>query len=71
MDFENIEMKEYVQSDQLIGDIIREYPIAVGGRNGTRSSRRGGPQLCQRAHLHGGSHDAAGDQLIPRLVRCA
>ena len=29
MDFENIEMKEYVQSDQLIGDIIREYPIAV------------------------------------------
>ena len=56
MDFENIEMKEYVQSDQLIGDIIREYPIAV---------------RCQRANLHGGSHDAAGDQLIPRLVRCA
>ena len=38
MDFENIEMKEYVQSDQLIGDIIREYPIAVadGMRHGLR-----------------------------------
>lgn len=29
MDFDNIEVKEYVQLDQLIGDIIREYPIAV------------------------------------------
>lgn len=29
MDFDNIEVKEYVQLDHLIGDIIKAYPIAV------------------------------------------
>ncbi len=29
MDFDNMEVKEYVQLDNLIGDIIKSYPIAV------------------------------------------
>ena len=58
MDFENIEMKEYVQSDQLIGDIIREYPSAVRalmecGMGGISCPDAQGETLEEAAMVHG------------------